>query len=67
MAADTWGATYRQADTAISDDNNTKGVIEEVKMLQVSFKYSSNLNSFDTTYSKWIFKTKSLRSKIKQA
>ncbi|XP_013141730.1 PREDICTED: glutamate receptor 2 isoform X2 [Papilio polytes] len=35
MAADTWGATYRQADTAISEDNNTKGVIEEVKMLQV--------------------------------
>ncbi|KPJ03769.1 Glutamate receptor 1 [Papilio xuthus] len=34
-AADTWGATYRQVDTATTNANNTKGVIEEVKMLQV--------------------------------
>ncbi|XP_068617506.1 ionotropic receptor 93a [Battus philenor] len=38
MAADTWGATYRQvADTMtiLNDANTTNGVIEEVKMLQV--------------------------------
>ncbi|KPJ08640.1 Glutamate receptor 2 [Papilio machaon] len=34
-AADTWGATYRQVDPTTTNVNSTKGVIEEIKMLQV--------------------------------